>query len=80
MGEVRGLMPGGGDRVQDAIPHLQEIIASDQPLGVVILWITPDPATPGRKRFFNSTLGEVLESDLAYFAAIMLARSTARPE
>ena len=77
VGELRGLLPGGADRVANAVAHLREVIDEDSPDGLIILW--KNRAEDGSGVFFNSIFGEVLETDLAYFAAILLKRAVERP-
>jgi hypothetical protein len=80
-GEVRALLAGGPSRLENAVPHLREILADardGKTVGLLLYWKTV--REDGRASFFNSVFGDVLESDLAYMSVILAALAVARPE
>jgi hypothetical protein len=75
-GQLRAMLPGGGDRIENAVQHLREILGDEtdgKPSGLLIFWKT----TGGEEeiRFFSSFFGELLATDVAYMSVILADRA-----
>lgn len=76
---IRAILPGGGNRLENSIAHLRELLEDERDgacVGLTIFWKTLDQAD--ESHFIQSIFGALTESDLAYMSVILAAKAVGR--